>query len=128
MTPVYESRIRAYRRRVLVRSWEYRQRHHAHGTWFRLRRALADASAAFVISPEDARGLAAEGLPVLPVGTELAPPKLIVVVPAARIAGIRSARPIAVRLSADLLSAECLALTLFDTTRTVRRGLEWPSG
>ena len=115
MTPSYESRIREYRRRVLVRSWEYRQRHHAHGTWFRLRRALADASAAFVISGEDARRLAAEGHPVLPVGAEFDPPKLIVVVPAARIAQTASARPIVVRLSADLLSAEGLALTLFET-------------
>jgi hypothetical protein len=114
MTPSYEARIREHRRRVLVRSWEYRQRLHAHGTWFRLRRALADASAAFVISREDVRALVAEGHPVLPVGEELDPPKMIVSVPAARIAQIASARPIIVRLSAELLSAECLALTPFE--------------
>ena len=46
MTPALESRLRQYRRRALVRSREYRQRDDAHGVWFRLRRALAQASAA----------------------------------------------------------------------------------
>jgi hypothetical protein len=51
---------------------------------------------------------------VLPVGALLNPPKRIVVVPSGRIPRVASARPIDVRLSAELLSAECLALTPFD--------------
>lgn len=52
-----------------------------------------------------------------PVGQELEPPKLIVVVPAARVAQLASARPLTVRLSAELLAAECLALVPFETRR-----------
>ena len=47
-------------------------------------------------------------------GAELEPPKLIVVIPAARVARLRSARPLAVRLGAELLAAECLVLVPFD--------------
>ena len=43
MTLSLEQRARQFRSRVLVRSWEYRQRHHARGVWFRFRRVLADA-------------------------------------------------------------------------------------
>jgi hypothetical protein len=113
MTPSLEYRLRQHRRRTIVRSWEYRQRRHAHGVWFRLRRVLANARAASVISDEDARRLIAEGHRLEPVGRELDPPKLIVFAPAERVARIASARPVAVRLSADVLAAECLALTPF---------------
>jgi len=82
--------------------------------WFRLRRVLADASAAYVISTEDARALLAEGHRLEAVGSELDPPKLIVFVPAARVAGIASSRLVAVRLSVEVLSADCLALVPFD--------------
>jgi hypothetical protein len=108
-----ERRARDVRRRHLIRSWEYRQRHHAHGVWFRLRRVLADARAVYVISGADADVLKAEGHRAEPVGAELAPPKTILFVGADRIPSLASARPIAVRLSAELLSAECLALVRF---------------
>ena len=113
MTPALESRLRQYRRRALVRSREYRQRNHAHGVWFRLRRALAQASAASVISRDEARTLAAEGYSVEPVGAEFDPPKVILFAPPDRIAQLPSARPVAVGLNATLLSAECLALAPF---------------
>jgi hypothetical protein len=115
--PSLEYRLRQHRRRTLVRSWEYRQRRHAHGVWFRLRRVLANASAACVISGEDARGLLADGLRPEPVGQELEPPKLIIFAPAERVARIATARPVAVRLSAEVLAAECLALTRFEESR-----------
>lgn len=117
MTSSLEYRLRQYRRRMIVRSWEYRQRRHAHGVWFRLRRVLANARAGYVISDEEARRLMAEGHRLEPVGRELDPPKLIIVVPAERIARIASARPLAVRLSAEVLAAECLALTPFEEER-----------
>jgi hypothetical protein len=49
------------RTRAAVRVWHYRQRDLASGVWFRLRRVLADARAADVISEEDATRLIADG-------------------------------------------------------------------
>jgi hypothetical protein len=110
---VLEQRVAAQRRRVLVRSWEYRQRHHARGVWFRLRRVLADASGAFEIPAEEANRLIAEGHRIEPVGEALAPPKVILVVTADRLASVPGARALPLRLGADLLQARHLALTPF---------------
>ncbi|HEX9203904.1 MAG TPA: hypothetical protein VF964_08070 [Vicinamibacteria bacterium] len=115
MTSSLERRLRQLRSRVLVRSWEYRQRRHARGVWFRLRRVLSDASEAHTVAPEEARELVREGHMPEPVGQDLQPPKLIVFAPAARVARLASAHPLAVRLSADLLLAECLVLIPFAT-------------
>ena len=108
-----EQRLRQLRSRLLVRSWGYRQRRHARGVWFRLRRVLADASEAYAISLEEARVLLAEGRRAEPIGRELEPVKLILFVPSGRVAAITSARPLPVRLGAELLAAECLALVPF---------------
>jgi len=114
MTPVFERRVMELRARVLVRSWNYRQRHHARGVWFRLRRVLAEASAAFVVAREDAAALVAEGCRAEPVGESLEPPKLIVFAAAERVARIRSAREVPVRLGRDVLEARHLVLTPFE--------------
>ena len=114
MRPALDHRVEEARRRVLVRSWEYRQRHHARGVWFRLRRVLADASAAFEIPRDQANRLVAEGLRAEPVGDALAPRKVILFVRADRLARISSARPVPVRLGPELLRAECLALIPFE--------------
>ena len=66
-----ERRLRELRSRVLVRSWDYRQRRHARGVWFRLRRAFAGAAEAYAISREAAQELIAEGHRLEPVGGEL---------------------------------------------------------
>lgn len=116
MNPSLERRVRQLRSRVLVRSWDYRQRRHARGVWFRLRRVLADASAAHIIPCDEARKLIAEGHRAEPVGDEIEPPKVIVFAQAERVAQITSARSVPVRLSGELLTAECLALTPFETT------------
>ena len=116
MSPTFERRIREQRARVLVRSLDYRQRRHARGMWFRLRRVLADAGAAYVIPEDEARRLIAEGHPADPVGQELEPPKLIVMASSARIAQIASAQPVPMRLGGELLAATCLALTPFEET------------
>jgi hypothetical protein len=115
MSSTLELRVREQRARVLVRSFDYRQRHNARGVWFRLRRVLADAGAAYVIADDEARKLVAEGHRVERVGEELAPPKLIVMASSARIGQIVSARPVPIRLSGELLAAEYLALTPFET-------------
>ena len=114
MNPSLERRVRQLRSRVLVRSWEYRQRRHARGVWFRLRSLLVDASAAYVIPMEEGRKLIAEGHSAEPVGGELEPPRLIVFVPASRVGQIASAQAVPVRLGRELLAAECLALTPFE--------------
>lgn len=115
MIPTLERRLRQQRSRVAIRSWDYRQRRHARGVWFRLRRVLADAQAAFAISRDEAAKLIAEGYPAAPVGNELEPPRVLLLVPADRVAQIGSARQLPVRLGADLLGAESLALVPFDT-------------
>jgi hypothetical protein len=115
MIPALERRLRQQRSRLAVRSWDYRQRRHARGVWFRLRRVLADAREAHAIPRAEALALVAEGYRAEPVGQELEPPKLILFVPAERIARLGSARPLAVRLGAELLAAECLALTPFES-------------
>jgi hypothetical protein len=113
MSPSLERRLRELRSRVLVRSWSYRQRRHARGVWFRLRRVLADASGAYAISRDEAEALMALGHRPEAVGQELEPPKLIFFVSAPRVAPMASARPLAVGLSAELLAADYLALVPF---------------
>jgi hypothetical protein len=113
MTTVAERRLREFRSRLLVRAWDYRQRDHARGVWFRLRRVLADAAEAFAVSEEDVRQLVAEGHGLEPVGSELAPPRQIVFVSSERARRLGSARPLEVRLSAELLASSCLALVRF---------------
>jgi hypothetical protein len=113
MREVLDRRVRQVRSRLALRDWEYRQRRHAAGVWFRLRRVLADASAAFEISESAARQLISEGHDAEPVGTELEPPKIMLFVPADRITRIPGAREIPVRLGPELLAARHLALTRF---------------
>jgi hypothetical protein len=113
VTRALERRAEALRRRVMVRSWEYRQRHHARGAWFRLRRALADARAVFEIPPEEAARLVAEGHETDPVGEAFEPRKVILIVPADRVARVPGARQIPLRLGGELLQARHLALTPF---------------
>ena len=114
MSAVFERRLREQRARVLIRTHDYRQRRHAHGVWLRLRRVLADASAAYAISVDDARALVAEGHAVQPVGAELEPPKLIVSVPADRVRTVAGAEQVPMRLRGALLAAPGLALVPFD--------------
>ncbi|HLA76642.1 MAG TPA: hypothetical protein VJU18_03575 [Vicinamibacteria bacterium] len=113
-TPSLDRQVRELRSQLLVRSWEYRQRHHAHGVWFRFRRVLVDAKEAYAIPRPEAEALIANGSHAEPVGSELQPPKLIIFVPAERVRAIPTARSLEVRLSADLLQAECLALVPFE--------------
>jgi hypothetical protein len=113
--PAFDRRLREFRSRILIRAWDYRQRRHARGVWFRFRLALAGARDAHVIPRQEALKLIAEGVQPEPVGQELEPQRLILFVPAERVATIADARPLAVRLDAELLAAECLVLTPFES-------------
>ena len=119
MNPTLERRLRQLRSRVLVRSWDYRQRRHARGAWFRLRRVLAEAAEAYVVSSDAARQLLAEGHRPESTGTEFHPPKVIVFVTPERIARIADARPVPVRLGGELLLADHLVLVPFATSASV---------
>lgn len=114
MSETLERRIRQYRSRMVIRAFDYRQRHHAGGVWFRLRRLLAGTSQAYVISEDEAAQLHREGWRVEPVGREVDPPKTIVIAPAQRVAALTSAKEIPVCLGGELLSATCLVLVPFD--------------
>jgi hypothetical protein len=56
--------------------------------WHRLRRLLADTSAAYELTEKTARELLAEGHRPDPVGDRMEPPKLILCATAARLDGI----------------------------------------
>ena len=114
MTAVQERRLRELRSRMLVRAFDYRQRRHARGVWFRFRRLLTFAKEASALPCEEAERLVAEGYRPEPLGRELEPSRVILFAPGERLAGIVSARALAVRLSAELLSAECVALVPFE--------------
>lgn len=116
MSAALEQRARQYRSRMLVRTWDYRQRHHARGVWYRLRRLLADASHAYVVSPHDAALLRAEGFAAEAIGSAIEPPKIIVCAPKTRVVSLASAREVPVSLGGDLLSAEYLVLVPFDSS------------
>lgn len=108
-----ERRLRDLRARTTIRSWEYRQRHRSKGVWYRLRRVLAEAEHAFVVSPEEARELLSEGFEPERVGGELHPPKTIVIVPEERAGRLTSRREIPLRLGPELLAARDLVLVPF---------------
>jgi hypothetical protein len=106
-------RAREARSRAVVRAWEYRQRRLAGGVWFRLRRVLTEAQEAYAISEEAAKALIAEGHRPEPVGAELEPPRTILFVDPGRLAAIPDRQRLAVRLSAQLLSARWVVLIRF---------------
>jgi len=113
-----EERAREVRARAAVRAWEYRQRHHAKGVWFRLRRLLAATASAWSLPEEEARRLVAEGYEAADVGGLLEPPKLLVVVPEERLRTIAARTPVELRLGPELLAARCLALVPFRRPET----------
>ena len=107
------TRARRVRARASVRAWEYRQRNHSKGVWFRLRRVLADTESAFAIPCSAVERLEREGFRRESVGTEIEPQKVITFVPAARLEEIPEKRPLRVALDADFLATPCVALSRF---------------
>lgn len=111
------------RARAAVRAWEYRQRHHAGGVWFRLRRLLAATESAWSLPEAEARRLLAEGHEAAEVGNLLEPPKVLIVVPEERLATVPGRTPVELRLGPELLAARWLALVPFRAA-----GVEAPKG
>lgn len=107
------TRARAVRARAATQSWSYRQRNLAAGVWFRLRRVLADAQAAYEISGEEARQLVVEGYRPEQCGREVVPEKTILFVDPARLSRLATRRPIRVGLGPDFLAATNVALVRF---------------
>jgi hypothetical protein len=107
---ILHTRVRRARESVLIRSWQYRQRNHAQGVWYRLRRVLVDASEAWTLDDLDADRLEREGYPALPVGGELDPAKRIFVLTPARLSALPSRKWIPMRLGQELLEARNVAL------------------
>ena len=113
------ARARKVRAQAAVRAWEYRQRKHSNGVWFRLRRVLADADSAFSISCSEVERLEEEGYRREPVGAEIEPQKVILFVPAARLEQIPEKRPLRVALDAEFFAAPCVALIRFRRERRI---------
>ena len=117
MTAVQERRLRELRSRVLVRACRLPAAvvtpapsgTVCDGRWRSRKKPMR-------IPREEAERLIAEGHRPDPIGGELEPRRIVLVVPGQRVASIASARPLAVRLSAELLAAECLALVPFVET------------
>jgi hypothetical protein len=107
-------RLKEHRARLAVRAWEYRQRHHAKGTWMRLRRALAAAAEAFVVPEDECEELLKEGFRALPVGKELEPSKTILFVTRERARAIVKKAPLALSLGPELMEARALILIPFN--------------
>ena len=108
-----EARLRAMRARLAVRAWEYRQRDHAYGVWFRLRRLLAYSASAWSLPEAEARRLLAEGYAADPVGALLEPPKILLILPEERLRDIPGRSPIPLRLGPELLATRWVALVPF---------------
>ncbi len=124
-------RARLCRANAAVRRWEYRQRHHARGVWFRLRRLLADAESAWRISADDAARLIADGVTPSQVGLALEPPMTILVVAQERLESLVSRKPVALRLGSELLQSRPLALVPFtphDEAYSAARRERWRRG
>ena len=114
MTSAQQRRLREVRSRVLVRTFDHRQRGHARGVWFRLRRVLAFASEAHVIPADEAKRLIAEGYRPEPVGQELEPRRVILLVPGSM--GYRA-------LQSLLLGQQSAAIELATSTALIAGGI-----
>lgn len=107
---ILRARAQRVRTRTAIRNWEYRQRAHAKGVWFRLRRLLAEAASAWSISEDEARRLIEEGYEPAAVGDELEPPKTLLLIPGERLQAISDRSPVPLRLGPELLAERTLAL------------------
>ncbi|HWO19683.1 MAG TPA: hypothetical protein VNO30_12940 [Kofleriaceae bacterium] len=106
-------RVKAVRARARIRRWEYRQRNLAHGAWDRFRAALAHAREAYAIDEATAAALLAEGFHADDRGRGLEPPRTLIWITEERAARLVGARSLELRLNAELLGANYLALVPF---------------
>ncbi len=115
MSQRLQVRVRQIKEREAIRAWEFRQRHHSKGAWFRLREVLVYAETAWAIGPEDAAVLVASGALPLPVGHELYPQKNIFVLSSVDLLALASRIKVPMRLGPELLGAENLVLVHFES-------------
>jgi hypothetical protein len=108
------ARARETRSRAAIQLWQFRQRNLAAGVWYRLRRVLADAREAYVVSADEIQVLLGEGYLAEPAGRQLEPPKTIVFAEPARVRGLASRRSIRVALDHEFLTASSIVLVPFD--------------
>ena len=113
---VLHQRVQGLRERAVMRSWEYRQRTHSRGVWYRLRRTLVDAAEVWIVDDRDADRLQSLGHLAVPVGRELNPPKRMFFVTRTQLESVSSALRIPVRLGLELLEARDLVLIAHDAT------------
>jgi hypothetical protein len=119
-------RVRRMREKSLVRAWEYRQRNHSNGVWYRFRRVLVDASEAWIIGEGEADRLVSAGCTPLPIGSELAPAKRLFFVTYERLKEIGSRKQVPVRLCAELIQAPSLALIKHPDDRSCSPMFSYP--
>lgn len=110
MSEALHRRLRRIHARAAVLRYEHRRRNTSAGVWYRLRRTLVDARAAYSISAEDADRLARGGAREAPVGVELVPARRILWAAPEQLEGLASACPVPLRLGAELLGATALVL------------------
>lgn len=111
-----ERRVKEIRARARVRRWEYRQRDLANGAWARFREALAQAQHGYAIDEATERALLDEGFSSDARGSLLEPPRTLIWIPRERAVQLVGARPLVLRLDAELLAARRLALVSFDVS------------
>ena len=111
-----ERRVKEIRARARVRRWEYRQHDLANGAWARFREALAQAQHGYAIDEATERALLDEGFSSDARGSLLEPPRTLVWIPRERAVQLVGARPLVLRLDAELLAARRLALVSFDVS------------
>lgn len=112
-TSAMQRRVSQARSRAAVRAWEYRQRHHAKGVWFRLRRLLAEASSVWEVPEEACTQLLAEGFKPLAAGLEIEPAKSIFLVPEDILSNIQDRRALPLRLGPEFFAARYIVLVPF---------------
>jgi hypothetical protein len=83
------------------------------GVWFRLRRVLAEAAAAYAIDSDDAARLLDEGFAPEPVGAELQPEKRLLFISEERLQAIPGRHEIPLRLGRELMAERNIALVRF---------------
>lgn len=115
-----ERRIKEVRARARIQRWQYRQRNLAAGAWAHFREALAQAEHAFAIDEATARALLDEGATPDARGAMLEPPRTLLWISPERAARLEAARPLVLRLDADLLATRRLALVAFDQVAPLR--------
>ena len=113
VTQELRRRIEKSESSLIERQWEYRQRNHAAGAWFRLRLLLALCEEAYVLTEGDLDSLLATGCPLHPVGSEFLPARSILLVSRDRRAKVMGLPRLPIRLGSGVLTLPRIAVVPF---------------